>query len=80
MPKIDRKVFNLEKLENFEKVTQSNTAQAAKLLGVNYPTYMDFRRGGRSLEPNHLACIAAHILLDEKGLARRKAEAKKVPR
>lgn len=40
-----------------------STREAADLLGLAYPRYMEFRRGARALKPYHRASIQAHMHL-----------------
>lgn len=51
------------RLTDLEKRHNLTTKQAARLLGVAYPRYMEFRRGARNLKEYHLASVRAHMLL-----------------
>ena len=49
--------------QNFETETGTTPQQAAALLGLVYPRYMELRRGVRALKPYHTASMEAHLLL-----------------
>ena len=62
-------------LQEFEAATGCTPKQAAQLLGLVYPRYMELRRGARALKPYHLASMKAHCALARRTLARFKKEA-----
>lgn len=61
-------------LHAFEKDTGCTTGEAAKLLGIAYPRYMEYRRLDRALKPYHYASIKAHMMLSKKNLKVRKKD------
>jgi hypothetical protein len=65
-----------EVLSDFEQKTGSTTQEAAKLLGLAYPRYMEYRRMDRALKMYHHSSIEAHLLLSKKNLKARQAKAR----
>lgn len=61
--------------EKFERKTGLTTRQAAAVLGIEYPRYMEFRRGARVLKPYYIASMEAHALLSGPAMRRRLAAA-----
>lgn len=55
-------------LLHFEKATGLGPTFAARLLGVAYPTYAQYRSGRRTLQHYHARHIEALLLLQEKPL------------
>ncbi len=55
-------------LQQFEDQLNLSTTEAATLLGLVYPRYMELRRGARVLKPYHVASMKAHALLSQKSL------------
>ena len=55
-------------LTDFEACTDTTPTQAAKLLGMAYPRYNEFKNGTRQLKPYHIASIEAHMKLSKKAL------------
>ncbi len=55
-------------LQQFEDQLNLSTTEAASLLGLVYPRYMELRRGARMLKPYHVASMRAHALLSQKSL------------
>lgn len=56
-------------LTDFEAYTDTTPTQAAKLLGLAYPRYNEFKNGTRQLKPYHVASIEAHMKLSKKTLS-----------
>ena len=52
----------------FERRTECTPGEAAKLLGLAYPRYMEFRRGAGKLKPYHFASMEAHLMLSQRAL------------
>lgn len=57
-------------LIQFEKATGLGATFAARLLGVAYPTYAQYRSGRRPLQKYHARHIEALLLLPPKTLAK----------
>ena len=52
-------------ISNFELKTGLKPTQAAKLLGLQYQRYNEFKNGTRQLKPYHVASINAHLALSQ---------------
>lgn len=61
-------------LLQFEQSTALGPTRAARLLGVAYPTYAQYRSGLRPLQPYHANHIQALLLLSKPALAKLIAE------
>lgn len=57
-----------ETLLRLEEVTSLGPTFAARLLGVAYPTYAQYRSGRRSLPKYHVRHIEVIMLLSDKNL------------
>lgn len=57
-----------ETLLRLEKATALGPTYAARLLGVAYPTYAQYRSGRRSLPKYHVRHIEVIMLLSDKNL------------
>lgn len=57
-----------ETLLRLEKATALGPTHAARLLGVAYPTYAQYRSGRRSLPKYHVRHIEVIMLLSDKNL------------
>ena len=60
--------------QEFETATGTKPKEAAALLGLVYPRYMELRRGARKLKPYHIASMLAHMALSKRALQQRKKE------
>jgi len=50
-------------LDDLEEAGGYSTREAAAVLGLTYPRYMEFKRGTRILKKYHIASITAHLKL-----------------
>ena len=66
-------------LTEFEQATNTTPTQAARLLGIAYPRYNEFKNGTRKLKPYHMASMLAHAALSGKAMAARKKQAGVMP-